>query len=192
MSNDILQRSFNTEPVVTGRTLEGIALQWEKAFKVTDNQRDYYLEAFSKRSTDKQLNERTKPFMLGFLHPWATTTGALDKRPLGNVTFQRSAEGLVFVAQMSKTVAADEMLELVKDGSVTDVSVGFRNYKQTMKGDVVLRTEIGLSELSLAPTGFGQHEGSQVLAVRANTGFVPMSRLEASRKLATLKLWLPQ
>lgn len=186
------ERAFPTETIVEGRTLEGVALYWDRASRVTDNGRDFYLEAFSSRSTDKQLNERKNPFPLGFLHPWST--GAADKRPLGSVTFQRSAEGLVFVATLSRTQAADEMLELVKDGAVSDVSVGFQGYKHTAKGDVTLRTEIGLRELSLAPAGMGQHQGAQVLAVRAEDDQAhldPARRLELSKQRAALHLWLP-
>jgi HK97 family phage prohead protease len=187
----IYNRSFPTDPTVEGRTLTGMALYWDRASKVTDDGRDYYLEAFSTRSTDKQLNERgSKPFALGFLHPWST--GAADKRPLGAVTFNRSAEGLVFEAKLSKTRAADEMLELVNDGVVTDVSIGFQSYKTSKRGEMILRTEIGIRELSLAPTGMGQHDGAQVLAVRANEDeLAVLARLNRSKQLAALKLWLP-
>ena len=150
----MITRAFNTEPTVDGRTLTGVAIYWDRASRVSDNGKDFYQEAFTSRSTDKQLNERTNPFPLGFLHPWST--GASDKRPLGSVQFQRSAEGLIFEAVLSKTQAADEMLELVKDRAVTDVSIGFQAYKQSRKGDLVLRTEIGLRELSLAPAGMAQ------------------------------------
>ena len=182
-------RAFATEPVVEGRTLEGMAIYWNRASKVTDNGKDFYLEAFSNRSADKQLTERTQPFPLNFLH--GPSTNAADKRPLGKVTFERSAEGLVFRATLSKTQAADEMLELVKDEVVTDVSIGFRGYKHSMQGETLLRTEIGLSELSLAPNGMGQHQGAQVLAVRSESATAPFSRLERSKHIAQLSLWLP-
>lgn len=184
------ERAFTAESTVEGRTLEGIALYWERASRVTDNGRDFYLEAFSSRSADKQLSERKTPFPLGFLHPWST--GAADKRPLGSVTFSRSNEGLIFSATLSRTQAADEMLELVKDGAVSDVSIGFQGYKHANKGDVVLRTEIGLRELSLAPAGMGQHQGAQVLAVRAEESeALTTNRLELSKQRAALHLWLP-
>lgn len=193
----MITRAFQSEPVVTGRTLEGVSIYWDRASRVTDNGRDFYLEAFSSRSADKQLTERKAPFPLGFLHPWST--GAADKRPLGSVQFHRSAEGLVFQAVLSRTQAADEMLELVKDGAVSDVSIGFQSYKQQQKGDLTLRTEIGLRELSLAPAGMGQHEGAQVLAVRAEDEQHPeveaeparFNKLEASMRRASLHLWLP-
>lgn len=184
------QRAFSTDTAVEGRTLEGIALHWDRASNVTDNGRDFYLEAFSSRSTDKQLNERKAPFPLGFLHPWSS--GAADKRPLGSVSFERSIEGLMFRAVLSNTQAANEMLELVKDGSVGDVSIGFKGYKHTLKGETVLRTEIGLLELSLAPVGMAQHQGAQVLAVRSEQDEqAAFKRLERSRQLAQLKLWVP-
>jgi len=182
----IHNRAFPTEPVIEGRTLTGMALYWERASRVTDDGRDYYLESFSTRSTDKQLNERTQPFLLNYLHP-----SPADKMPpLGPVTFNRTAEGLEFSAKLSKTRAADEMLELVNDGVVTDVSIGFQGFKSAKRGDTLVRTEIGIRELSLAPVGMGQHEGAGVLAVRAE---IPqLTKLTHSMQLAQLKLWLPR
>lgn len=190
----MITRAFSAEPTIEGRTLTGVSIYWDRASRVTDNGRDFYLEQFSKRSADKQLSERKDSFPLGFLHPWSTN--AADKRPLGTATFQRSAEGLIFEAVLLRTQAADEMLELVKGGAVTDVSIGFQSYKQSRNGELVTRTEIGLRELSLAPAGMGQHEGAQVLAVRAEDEHAVLehgpSRLIRSQQLAQLSLWLPK
>lgn len=185
----MLTRSFSTDATVEGRTLTGIAAYWDRASNVTDNGRDFYLEAFANTAADKTLKERgSKPFPLGFLHPWSSSAGT-DKRPLGSVSFSRSNEGLVFNAVLSRTQAADEMLELVKDGAVTDVSIGFNSYKHKVQDKVLIRTEIGLRELSLAPTGLGQHQGAEVLAVRSLEA--TKSRLETERRLAQLRLWSP-
>ncbi|MEQ1872966.1 MAG: HK97 family phage prohead protease [Ilumatobacteraceae bacterium] len=160
----LLTRSFGSELATDGRTLEGLAFRWDVASKVSDGGPSY-LEAFTRGSTDKTLKERG-PRPLGFLHPW--TPGAkTDPMPLGAVTFRAGTEGLEFSAKVSKTRNGDEMLELVNDGAVTDVSIGFRSFKEAKRGTVVYRTEIGLEELSLIPTGFGAHTGAEVLAVRA-------------------------
>lgn len=181
----MLTRSLpNTDTQVEGRTLTGYAFHWNRASRVTDDGRNFYQEAFAPRSADKTLLERSKPFPLGYLHTYTA-----ESKPLGSVRFEADSQGLVFNATLSQTRASDEMLNLVKDGAVTDVSIGFQSYKHAKQTDgTILRTEIGLVELSLAPTGMGQHQGAEVLAVRSHE---LQSRLALSQRLAALKLWSP-
>lgn len=163
----MLIRATQTDIAASGRTLEGLALPWNLRARVSDDGgRSFYEESFAPGSADKSLNERAS-FPLGYLHPWAT--GAPDKRPLGVVAFQRSSQGLIFAAKVSRTQAGDEMLELVNDGAVRDVSIGFRAMKQRSDGNHIIRTEIALEELSLAPVGHGQIPGAEVKAVRTLT-----------------------
>ena len=54
-------------------------------------------------------------------------------------------------------------------------------------GLVVVRTEIAIRELSLAPTGFGQHAGAGVLAVRSDDTD-PTPALDRSRRRYALLL----
>lgn len=167
-----------------GRTLAGLALPWDRPARVRDLTGPAYLEAFAQGSADVSMRQ----------HPSWPVFARHDYRsdPLGIVTFQRSAEGLVFEARMSHTRDADEKLELVKDGAMRSVSVGFQPVHDTQRpspdGLIRLRTEIRLRELSLAPTGFGQVPEAQVLAVRTEGGTGAPVLAAMQRKRARLDL----
>jgi HK97 family phage prohead protease len=165
------------EITAEGRTLIGRAFRWEHPSRVVDPGADPYLEEFPRGSTTKTLAERSDPFPLLNFH-------RLDLDPLGVARFRPSVEGLMFEAPLSRTRDADDMLELVNDGAMRSVSVRFRPIQSRRRvldtGDpVVSRTEIALRELSLAPTGFGQHDDAEVLAVRG--GDFDPATLEAAR-----------
>ncbi len=158
-----------------GRTLTGLAFRWETPAKVRDPGVSPYLEEFARGSADKTIQE----------HPLVPVlrNHRLNEDPVGVAMFHRSAEGLVFTAPLSRTMAADETLELVNDGAMRSVSVRFASFKDrrraTTEGPVVTRMEIGLRELSVVTTGFGQHPGAEVLAVRSDEG---TPRLDAVRQ----------
>lgn len=175
---NVLTRS-SLDLSTTGRTLEGLAFRWDHPSMVQDPGSPRYLEEFARGSATKTITERAS-FPLFAMHQHQTM-------PLGVANFRASAEGLVFSAPLSKTTAADEALELVNDGALRSVSVGYRAVKNGRRSDprgpVTVRQEIGLMELSLAPTGFGQHEGAAVLAVRSLTD---TPRLDAARRRAAL------
>lgn len=149
-----------------GRTLSGLAIPWDKPTRVRDQTGPAYLEAFASTSADLTLRQHPN-FPVFARHDYS-------HNPLGVVTFQRSDEGLIFTAPLSKTQAADEMLELVNDGAMRSVSVGFRPIKMVRRSEVIVRTEVALRELSLAPTGYGQYEDAKVLAVREVTHGTPV------------------
>ena len=148
----------------TGRTLSGIAMPWDTPTRVRDLTGPAYVEAFSPTSADVSLSQRAN--FPGFVrHDYG-------KDPLGVVTFHRSSEALLFEYVLSKTRDADDKLELVNDGAMRSVSIGFRPLHQTQctigrTSVEAYRTEVALRELSLAPTGFGQYAEAGVLAVRA-------------------------
>lgn len=82
----------------------------------------------------------------------------------------------MFDAPLSATPRADTYLELVKDRAMASVSIQFvpiRHLSRSIAGvnGVVYRTEVGLRHLALAPTGYGQYEDAQVLAIRDDTTF---------------------
>lgn len=172
----IHHRSFDIH--ADGRTLEGVAYHYERASKVSDDGRTFYLEAIGRTADKKTLTEHPARPLFRFHRR--------SEDPIGAAAFERTPESLMFRARLSNTRAADETLELVNDGAMTDASVGFfslatkRVAAPDASGILFLRTEIRIMELSLAPTGFGQHQGAGVLAVRADTG--NPTRLEASRR----------
>lgn len=173
--SETLYRSVEIGDTV-GRTLSGIAMPWDKPTFVRDLTGPRYLEAFSPTSTDVSLSQHAN--FPGFVrHNYGVD-------PLGVVTFQRSAEALMFEYTLSKTRDADDKLELVKDGAMRAVSVGFKPDKaarRSILGRMVdqYRTEVRLRELSLAPTGFGQYAEAGVMAVRSEADDDPGAMLQA-------------
>src|SRR5262245_32958841 len=77
-----------------GRTLLGVAFHFDRASRVSDDGRTFYLEAFSRGAADKSIGERRK-FAVGVLHPWSP--GARTKPvPIGAVSFANGKDGLEF------------------------------------------------------------------------------------------------
>lgn len=179
MSTETLFRSVMDIGEHTGRTLSGLAVPWGKPVLVRDRTGPAYREAFDAGSADVTMRHRAN-FPVFSNH--AYLFGPAD--PLGVVTFQRSVEGLIFEAVLSKTREADEKLVLVNDGAMRSVSVGFDPLQQSERrgpdGPVLWRTEIRLKELSLAPTGFGQVPEAAVHAVRSEQASTPV--LDAYRR----------
>lgn len=167
MNPDTLYRS-SLELEVKGRTLEGLALPFETWAKVRDLKGPSYMEAHARSSFDETLRRNPEPRPLYSTHEWAFNPTA---EPLGVAHFVRSATGLMYRAFLSRTVKADEQLELIRDGAKRDVSVGFDPLQfknvQRPEGPGKLRTENRLKELSIAPTGFGQYPQAGVFSIRS-------------------------
>lgn len=154
-----------------GRTLVGIAFPWEVAALVSDYGGPKYLEDFARSSADETLRRNPEPRPL-----FANHGHVYGDVPIGVASFMRGEQGLMYRSFLSRTQAADEALELAKDGALTDVSVGYNvpkgktKFLRTTEGVVSRRMEIMLAEMSLAPTGMGQH-GGRVLAIRSDVTF---------------------
>ena len=169
-----------------GRTLLGMAYYFERASRVTDDGRNFYLEAFGRQSATKSITDRAR-FAVGILHPWSP--GAKTSPiPVGAVTFANGRDGLEFEAVLSRTRDGDEALELVSDGALRDVSISARPIRSSKRGDTTYRDEVALRELSLAPPGMGLHEGAEILAVRAEIEHVGTPLLDESQRRLRLLL----
>lgn len=190
----IINRATIEPAVVEGRTLEGIAYRYDHPSRVSDDGRSFYLEEFAPGCDAKTIADRANVFPVGWFHPWSSNAGRAPSQPLGSVRFTNSdtEAALMFQATISKTQLGDEALELVRDRAAEDVSVSYRirstiTRLNTRRERIQRRTEIAIRELSLAPTGLGQHEDARVLAMRAE--HVPddearheLTRLEQSRR----------
>jgi hypothetical protein len=87
--------------------------------------------------------------------------------PIGRATLLREdASGLYGEFRISKTEAGDEALELVRDGVLTNFSVGFQPLKDLRRKDgVVERVKAHLAEVSLVTFG-AYGDAAAVAAVR--------------------------
>lgn len=178
-------RALPAELTTDGKNLYGMAFHWDTPSNVTDDGSTFYLEQFSRSSVTKTLKERAAvPLPLGVKHPWMLPDS--EAEPVGSVRFRALDEGLAFHARVSDAAT----LEQVRSGELADVSIGFVPYKSTEADGIVTRTEIGLLELSLAAPGTAQHQGAQVMAIRAVEP--SKARLRVSQRKASLELWLPQ
>jgi HK97 family phage prohead protease len=87
--------------------------------------------------------------------------------PIGRATLLREDErGLYGEFRVSNTSRGTEILELVKDGSLTELSIGFQPLKDKRRPDgVIERIAAHLAEVSLVTFGaYGQ--AAQVVGVR--------------------------
>ena len=80
-----------------------------------------------------------------------------------NLKVEKDSEGLFFsVDKLPKTPLADETRELIKEGIIEDVSVGFVDVKSEVKDNIRTFKHIELHELSILPQGY--YESGQVSA----------------------------
>ena len=95
------------------------------------------------------------------------------REPIGAVTQCRETDkGLVIDARISNTTAGRDAYELVKDGAISQFSIGFRerDYKDEKTDGGVLRTQTGidLMEVSLVP--FPAYETTEITEIRNDKG----------------------
>jgi HK97 family phage prohead protease len=86
--------------------------------------------------------------------------------PIGRaVVLEEKEEGLYGEFRVSKTEAGDEALELVRDGVLSNLSVGFSPLRDEKRDGVVNRIKAHLAEVSLVTFGaYGDKAG--IVAVR--------------------------
>jgi len=177
--HNLLIRSSEFEVAGDGRTLEGLAFRWDAPSLVSDFGGPRYLEEFAQRSANQTLRMRAwRPLFVE--HDYV-------KGSVGETTFERSDEGLMFRARATDSRYAVATLARVHAGELPGVSVGFRSIASAKRPDprgiVTTRTEIAIEELSLARQAM--YEGAGVLTVRAET---ETPRLDALRRRRLLTL----
>lgn len=165
--------------VRAGRTVDGLAIPWDKWRVVQEHHGGPpFPEAHMRSSFDESLRRDRGPRNVWSTHEYAANPFA---NPLGVVHFERGTEGLMFRAFLSKTRKADEELELIKDGAKTAVSIGFLPLKsrnvQRPEGVGRYRVESKLLELSIVPTGRGQYPESRILALRSEQTYDERTQL---------------
>lgn len=149
-----------------GRTLEGIAYRYDKPSRVTDDGwvTSYYEEIL--RGADKKTLSEHDTFPLHVQHDKGSS--------YGSVTFHHSEDerALLFRATVEPGEDGDAILKHID--KLSDVSVSYEPIRSKTRRlaagyDVTQRAEIRLGALSLAEVGTGQHQGAEVLALRAAT-----------------------
>lgn len=190
---ELLHRSFTPDLEVRssgdGRTIYGIAVPWNSPQRIDDS----LTEQFARGAFDHQLHA---PHRIKFSREHLKLGGSL----IGTVQLMRDdPAGLYVELRASRTPLGDETLELVRDGALTDLSIGFRERQnRRLASGVVERVTADLFEIAVTLAG-AYGEAATVAGVRSQpgggcscTGHGTRRRLdEAAQLLAGLPLLPP-
>lgn len=152
-----------------GRTLAGLAMPYGKPARI-----GRYMETFVPGAFADAEPENV-PLLAVHDH---------ESLPIGRaLSLTETPEGLQAELRVSQTRAGDDVLELVKDGAATGLSVGFipvqDRWNQTRT--TVERIKARLVEISL--TAFPSYEDARILAVRDGRARARQVRLSLARYL---------
>ena len=167
---DLLRRGgfADLEVRSDGRTIIGLAAPFDRPANIGGQ----YVETIRAGAFHRTIAERGDRVKLLALHNNLTM-------PLGRATALREeTRGLVIEARISKTTAGDEVLELIRDGALDSLSIGFHPVRDrwNVERDAVERLEVRLIEVSLVTAG--AYDDARVLAVRTDTTtFAPPAHL---------------
>jgi HK97 family phage prohead protease len=162
-----------------GRTVFGTAVPYGQTVDIEEFGQSYR-EQFAPGAFARSIRERGSKVKLCVNHE-------SRKLPIGKATeLREAADGLHAAFHVSATRDGDEALQLVRDGVVDSFSVGFRPVRDRRDGNVVVRVEAALMEVSLV--GWPAYEGAGVAGVR--TARPALSVDMARRRLELiLKTW---
>jgi HK97 family phage prohead protease len=136
-----------------GRTIYGIAVPYDVEQRINAN----LVEVFRK-GVFRDVTRAANRVKLLFQHK--------ADAPIGRaVVLEEREDGLYGEFRVSKTEAGDEALELVRDGVLSNLSVGFSPLRDEKRDGVVNRIKAHLAEVSLVTFGaYGDRAG--IVAVR--------------------------
>lgn len=152
-----LYRSFTPDLEVRsdgdGRTIRGIAVPYGRTIDVPS---EGIRERFARGAFNHQLRAANR---IDF---------SREHIPLGGVligptkVLRDDAAGLYFEARASRTLAGDETVELVKDGALRQISIGFKERRNRRVPDaggaITERTKADLGEIAVVRAGaYGNH-----------------------------------
>ncbi|WP_141216151.1 MULTISPECIES: HK97 family phage prohead protease [Nocardiaceae] len=185
MSHKLITRDTSTlleirESDTSERIISGISVPFS-TFTRIDSWEGHFEEQVLRGAFKKTIAERGDKVKLLAHH---------DSRsmPLGRaVLLEERSDGLYSEFKLSRTQAADEALELVRDGAITGLSVGMRvlGERWSVKQDRRTITEIALMEVSLC--NFPAYETAGITGTRSITDISATSE-SLQRRLRVLKL----
>jgi len=161
-----------------GRTIFGIAVPYNKEQRITSTM----IEVFRKGVFSEVIKAPHRVKLL---------RGHGENNVLGRATLLRETdEGLYAEFKISKTREGDEALELVKDGALDQLSVGFMPIKNKKRPDGVMeRLKAHLAEVSLVTFGAygelaaitGMREGQPQLTPRLDQARKILNAIQRSK-----------
>lgn len=136
-----------------GRTIVGIAVPYDVEQRINPG----LVEVFRK-GVFRDVTRAANRVKLLFQHKTDT--------PIGRATMLEERDGGLYGEfRISKTEAGDEALELIRDGVLSNLSVGFQPLKDEKRGGVVNRIRAHLAEVSLVTFG-AYGDAANIVAVR--------------------------
>lgn len=154
-----------------GRTVIGLAVP----FDVTVDTPDIGPERFRRGAFARTISHGSlKRIKLCVSHNRANPVGvctALEERD----------RGLFGAWRVSDTVAGDDVLAQVRDGTFDELSIGFEPLNGRRLAGAFEHSEVRLREVSLVPWGTYGDVGAKVLAVREDTPPAGTPRLDGLR-----------
>ncbi|GAA2855348.1 HK97 family phage prohead protease [Pseudonocardia halophobica] len=179
---EVLTRTFAPDIEIRsggdGRTVHGIAVPYSRPQRIHAG----LTEQFARGAFAKQLTS-------GHRVPFTRDHQAQGGQIIGKVLELRDdAAGLYFEARVAKTAMGNDTLELLRDGALDQVSIGFQEgQNRRLSGGIVERVTATLRELSVVPEGaYGD------FAVAMGVRSVQPLRLDEARQiLASLPTLLP-
>lgn len=148
-----------------GRTVSGIAVPFNRPQRIDST----LTEQFARGAFNHQIEVARRANNSYRVH-FARDHVSLGGTPIGKtVLLKDDAAGLYGEWRVSKTVAGDETLELIRDGVYEQLSIGFRerpNGNRRLPGGIIERTKADLREVSIVLEG-AYGEGALVSAVRS-------------------------
>lgn len=153
------------------RLIEGLAVPFNETTDIGP-----YKERFIPGAFARTIRERAGKVKLTAQHDNLSL-------PVGRATsLKETRAGLLATFRVSSTPRGDELLELVRDGTVSDLSITFAPVESRIARDgVVERTEVKL--LAVGAVSHGAYESARVLAVRSKE----QEQNEAARHPAQLR-----
>lgn len=163
-SGQVLYRSVATDLELRskgdGRTITGIAVPYERDQRIDSR----LVERFARGAFGSPQDLARAAGRVKFARDHLGRGGTV----IGVTTLLRDdTSGLYGEWRVSKTPAGEETLELVRDGALTDLSIGFREgQNRKLSGGVTERVSAELREVAVVLEG-AYGEGALVAGVRA-------------------------
>ncbi|MFD4196626.1 HK97 family phage prohead protease [Amycolatopsis thermoflava] len=162
-----------------GRTVCGIAVPYGRP-QYIDNR---LTEQFAPGAFNAQIRAAHR---VPFFREHYGNTGEMGGILIGRATELRDdAAGLYTEFRVSRTEKGDETLELIKDGVLSELSIGFREgQNRKLPGGVIERRSATLTEVAIVMAG-AYGEAATVTAVRSTAATVDR-RAQLNQIVATL------
>jgi len=164
-AKDRVARAFASDLQIRGdgRTIIGLAVPFSTPTEIRD-QLGTYQEQILRGAFKRTIAERG-PGRVKFLvsHDHAAL-------PIGRtVSLKEEPQGLVAEFRVAQTPRGDEALQLVKEGALDGLSIGFRSVRDSWSSDGSQRTILEAALLEVSLVSIPAYSDAVVTAVRAQT-----------------------